>query len=294
MISLDAVRRISSSFFVTSLFQGLRIGSLPPFIGPVFTFSNASSCRANYDEVQRARALASAPLAAYLLLTVAFAGLRNGYNVFRVGGLRSEIQDLSTRVVHRQSQRLCWQHPVCPSSSTPAGDVRMICLLSNARSCICLMISRAPSMAGAVLRAEMRHVRQPQPPWLAPAISDTEVFNYLIPVFSPQALCPGLLLCQRFSIHTSLPSTQKATLTCTLCQSNHCRPQRTRHPLRPPLLPLPCLYLRVFPALFSQGAQFKPFLNTKTKAFPFAPQAAGCSHVCCSAGTLAPRARLVA
>ena len=31
--------------------QGLRVGSLPPFIGPVFTFSNASSCRANYDEV---------------------------------------------------------------------------------------------------------------------------------------------------------------------------------------------------------------------------------------------------
>ncbi len=32
--------------------QGLRVGSLPPFIGPVFTFSNASSCRANYDEVK--------------------------------------------------------------------------------------------------------------------------------------------------------------------------------------------------------------------------------------------------
>jgi len=31
-------------------YQGLRIGSLPPFMGPVFTFSNASSCRANYDE----------------------------------------------------------------------------------------------------------------------------------------------------------------------------------------------------------------------------------------------------
>lgn len=41
--------------------QGLRIGSLPSFIGPVFTFSNASSCRANYDEVQLARVSAAAP-----------------------------------------------------------------------------------------------------------------------------------------------------------------------------------------------------------------------------------------
>ena len=32
-------------------YKGLRIGSLPPFIGPVFTFTNASSCRCKMSQM---------------------------------------------------------------------------------------------------------------------------------------------------------------------------------------------------------------------------------------------------
>jgi hypothetical protein len=60
-------------------------------MGPVFTFSNASSCRANYDEVMLFLSRRSV-----IFDVVIPPGLWNGDDGWYMGGLRGAIQDIQT------------------------------------------------------------------------------------------------------------------------------------------------------------------------------------------------------